>query len=120
MIPPPWRGLPRLALRDGTRSAGVRAAAEEAPVAITYNGETHAVLMATPADLEDLGLGFTLTEGLAASLEEIEGPETVAHEHGLEVRMWLPPERLARRRRSIVGPTGCGLCGIERDRKSVV
>ena len=92
-----------------------RALAEEVPVALVYNGVTQAVMMATPADLEDFAHGFTLTEGLArpGAIEEV---EVVAHGPGLELRMWLDPASaagLAARRRALAGPVGCGLCGIE-------
>ncbi len=89
--------------------------AEEVPVALVYNGTTQAVMMATPADLEDFALGFTATEGIAAP-DEILELEIVDHGAGREARMWLPDaaaERLGRRRRAMAGPVGCGLCGIE-------
>jgi len=89
--------------------------AEEVPVALVYNGTTQAVMMATPADLEDFAVGFTATEGIAAPVEILE-LEIVDHGAGREARMWLPEAaaaRLARRRRAMAGPVGCGLCGIE-------
>jgi FdhD protein len=92
-----------------------RPLAEEVPVALVYNGTTQAVMMATPADLEDFAIGFTLTEGIAAPGEILE-LEIVDHGAGREARMWLPEgaaERLARRRRAMAGPVGCGLCGID-------
>lgn len=100
---------------DG-RAEIARALPEEAPVALVYHGESHAVMMATPADLEDLALGFSLTEGFAARAEEVEETEIVAHGGGMEARMTLSApaaDRLAARRRSMAGPVGCGLCGIE-------
>ena len=92
-----------------------RPLAEEVPVALVYNGTTQAVMMASPADLEDFAVGFTVTEGIAAP-EEILELEIVDHGAGREARMWLPDaaaERLARRRRAMAGPVGCGLCGID-------
>jgi FdhD protein len=94
---------------------GRRDVPEEIAVALTYDGVTQAVMMATPADLKDFGLGFTLTEGIAApgavqSVEVDEGPA------GIDLRLWLAPgagAELAARRRSRAGPVGCGLCGIE-------
>jgi len=73
-------------------------------------------MMATPRDLEDFGLGFSLTEGLIETPAEIEEIEIVRHARGVEVRMWLVRDRfetLDRRRRHIAGPVGCGLCGLE-------
>jgi FdhD protein len=92
-----------------------RALPEEVPVALVYNGSTQAVMMATPADLEDFAVGFTLTEGIAKA-DEIGDLEIVEHGTGIEARIWLPEARagaLDARRRSNVGPVGCGLCGID-------
>lgn len=89
---------------------------EETPVALVYDGATHAVMMATPADLEDFAVGFSVTEGIVASRAEIRELEIVAHDNGLEARMWLVPSsgrKHVERRRRITGPTSCGLCGVE-------
>jgi FdhD protein len=94
---------------------GARTLPEEAAVALSYDGVTQAVMMATPADLEDFARGFTLTEGLADPAA-ITGIEAVAVEEGIDLRLWLAPGAgagLAARRRSMAGPVGCGLCGIE-------
>lgn len=88
----------------------------EVAIALVYDGTTHAVMMATPANLEDFGVGFSLSEGIVAAPEEIESLEIVEHAEGIEIRMWLAKGRgidLARRRRQITGPTGCGLCGVD-------
>jgi FdhD protein len=93
-----------------------RNVAEEKPIALSYCGSTHAVMMATPADLEDFGVGFSTTEGVVERAEQISRIEVIESELGIEVRMWLDPDRekfLAFRRRTIAGPVGCGLCGIE-------
>ncbi len=85
-------------------------------MALVYDGSTEAVMLATPKDLEDFALGFSLTEGMIASKNDIRSLEVLAVEGGMEARMWLSPERsraAAARRRSRMGPTGCGLCGVE-------
>lgn len=89
--------------------------AEETAIAISYDGSTQAVLMGSPADLEDFAYGFSLTEGIATP-DEIEAvtPERVAQ--GIDLRIWLARDagqRFIGRRRRTVGPVGCGLCGVE-------
>jgi FdhD protein len=99
---------------DWTRD--LRAVAEECPVALVYDGTTIAVLMATPADLADLAVGFSLTEGIIKDSSEIEDLNVIPGSAGIELRIWLRPDsgrRLKERQRRLVGPTGCGLCGIE-------
>lgn len=99
---------------DGAR-ATTRDLPEETAVALSYNGSTRAVMMATPADLEDFARGFTLTEGIAA-VDEIERITPVETELGIDLQIWLTSAaagREAHRRRSMAGPVGCGLCGIE-------
>jgi len=88
---------------DGTRRAISREWVPESPVALEFNGLSYAVMMATPADLEDFGLGFSLSEGIAAAPGDIRDVEVARSELGVEVRMWLAAERaerLAARRRS--------------------
>ncbi|KGB82027.1 formate dehydrogenase [Rhodovulum sp. NI22] len=107
---------PSLAVARGVARPGTRAVAEEVPVALSYNGTTQAVMMASPADLEDFAAGFTLSEEIVNDLSEIESLTIAAHPNGIEVQMWLAPgaeARLARRRRHMAGPVGCGLCGID-------
>lgn len=112
-LPPASVQMSRL---DHLRKRSLRALAEECPVALVYQGTTIAVVMATPADLIDLAVGFSLTEGIINSPKEIEDLDVVLHAAGIELRMWLAAgseQRLRARRRQLVGPTGCGLCGIE-------
>ena len=97
-------------------SHGKRSVPEEAAVAFSYDGGTYAVMMATPQDLDDFALGFSLTEGIVAGPADIRQLDVVEFEAGIELRMWLAEPRgaaLIERRRHIAGPTGCGLCGIE-------
>ena len=108
--------LPRRRWTQGAAEAGDRLVAEETAVAIVHDASSTAVLMATPADLVDLAVGFTLTEGLIDHPDEIRSVEEVPGRNGVEVRVWLPQDRgarLAARRRRMAGPTGCGLCGVE-------
>ena len=89
---------------------------EETAVALTYNRTTHAVMMATPADLEDFAAGFSLAEGIIDRAADIEELDIVPAALGVELRMWIAPERmgaLERRKRHSAGPTGCGLCGMD-------
>jgi FdhD protein len=105
-----------IAWRGGHATPTSRLVAEEAAVAFSYNGSTHAVMMATPANLEDFAVGFTLTEGIVEHASSIESVELMESELGIEVRMWLEGDRAANltaRRRAMSGPVGCGLCGIE-------
>lgn len=90
--------------------------ADEVPVALAYNGRSHAVLMATPADLADLGLGFSLSEGIVAAAAEVRGLRVVAAGIGKGVAMTVPAERaeaLAGRRRAMEARSSCGICGVE-------
>jgi FdhD protein len=93
-----------------------RLVAEEKAIALSYNGSSYAVMMATPADLSDFGFGFTLTEGIVKRADEIVSIEPIETDLGVEIRIWLNETRtksLFVRRRAILGPVGCGLCGIE-------
>lgn len=90
--------------------------AVETPVALVYNGLSHAVMMASPQDLEHFALGFTLSEGIAADAAEVYDIEVKPACQGLEVRVELSARRFAElkaRRRQLAGRTGCGLCGVE-------
>src|SRR6202165_4700953 len=112
----PARIVHRQIWREGGLSVGRRSIPEETAVALTYNGGTYAVMMATPQDLEDFAVGFSLNEGIISSSADIDSLDIVHLDDGVELRMWLSKpkaDRLQERRRHIAGPTGCGLCGIE-------
>jgi FdhD protein len=112
----PVRTVDRKVWRDGSLNEGTRAVPEETALALTYNGGTYAVMMGTPQDLRDFAVGFSLSEGVIQSPDEIESFEVVDLDDGIELRMWLQStkaDRLSERRRHIAGPTGCGLCGID-------
>ena len=90
--------------------------AEETAVALVYNGVSHAVMMATPCDLEDFARGFSLSERIVETPSEIFDIEVEPVGRGLEVRLRIAGQRMAglqERRRSLAGRTGCGLCGVE-------
>lgn len=90
--------------------------AEETPVALLYNGLPHVVMMATPADLHDFAVGFSLSEGIVETADEVEVIDMLQRERGLALHLAIPSARfeaLQTRRRTLVGRTGCGLCGAE-------
>jgi len=92
--------------------------AEEVPVALVYNGEPHAVMMATPEALEDFARGFTLTEEIVGQPEEIGtiNVRPLRERSGYQIDLGIPPARavsLARRQRHLEGRSGCGLCGAQ-------
>lgn len=115
-LPEPVRDVMRAAWRGDAVTRSTRAIPEETPVALTYNRSAYAVMLATPADLEDFALGFSLTEGIVQSIADIEELDIVPAETGIELRMWLAPEladSMMQRQRRLAGPSGCGLCGLE-------
>ncbi|MCA6110270.1 formate dehydrogenase accessory sulfurtransferase FdhD [Bradyrhizobium cenepequi] len=112
----PVTSAERQVWRDGSLSEGTRQIPAETALALTYNGGTYAVMMGTPQDLRDFAIGFSLSEGIVQSSDEIETFDVIELDDGIELRMWLAPDKAAQineRRRHIAGPTGCGLCGID-------
>ncbi len=106
----------RIAWREEVLPGTHREVPEEEAIAITYNGSSHAVMMATPDDLEDFAIGFSLTERIIVDPEDVHSLEIVAFPTGVEARLWIDDRRarrLSERRRSLAGPTGCGLCGVD-------
>lgn len=102
--------------RDNGARKGMRIIPEETALALTYNGGTHAVMMGTPLNLRDFAVGFSLSEGIVQSPDDICSLDIVPLDDGIELRMWLEPtkaDRLNERRRHIAGATGCGICGID-------
>lgn len=113
----PLASTTRIARRATGTAAAARMVPEETPVALSYNGTAHAVMMASPADLEDFALGFSLTEGIVSGPGEIEAVDIVADAGaGIDIQIRLRDianTRFEARRRRLAGPVGCGLCGIE-------
>lgn len=100
--------------RDGIQTCQDDYIAEEAPVALMYNGEPHVVMLATPLDLEDFALGFSLTENIVADRQEVSSIRVYQRSEGIEVRLRIPEvrcETAAAKGRNLTGRTGCGLCG---------
>lgn len=92
------------------------ALAEEVPVALVFNGISHAVMMASPVHLEDFALGFALSEGLIDQATQLFGVEVIHQRNGIELQLDVAAQteaRLKERRRSMAGRTGCGVCGAD-------
>ncbi|KNE26370.1 formate dehydrogenase accessory sulfurtransferase FdhD [Achromobacter spanius] len=90
--------------------------AEETPVALEFNGISHATMLATPADLEDFAVGFSLSEGIIDSVSDVRGIDVLPQCDGIVVQVEISSAcevRLKTRRRAMAGRTGCGLCGVE-------
>ena len=110
------RLLPVRGVRAGAAFAVQDWVADEVPVALEFNGISHAVMLTTPLDLEDFALGFSLSEGILDNPQELYGCEESRSELGLTLHLHVASAAFARlkeRRRSLTGRTGCGLCGTE-------
>lgn len=115
-LPAPTVDAHCIAQRGPLATETSRCVPEETAIALTFNGSTHAVMMATPSDLEDFAVGFSLTEGVIEDAAEIDSLDVITTGLGVEVRVWLNEARgkaYVGRKRSMAGPTGCGLCGVE-------
>jgi len=115
-LPEPASPLRCISREPGGLSHRSRTLPEETPVAFVYQGTGEAVMLATPADLEDFAVGFSFTEGLIQSMSDIRELDVLAGVLGIELRLWLTEARAAAHRlraRHRAGPTGCGLCGVE-------
>ena len=101
---------------DGSRREQSWRLAEEVPAAVLYNGQFFAVMMVTPADLEDFAIGFTVTEGIVQTTDEIAGARVAEMADGFALNIKIAPERMAgieTRRRVLTGRSGCGICGAQ-------
>ncbi|WP_020167666.1 MULTISPECIES: formate dehydrogenase accessory sulfurtransferase FdhD [Methylotenera] len=102
--------------RGGVLTDATDKVAEEVPIALIYNGISHVVMLATPADLTDFALGFSLSEGIFRDKSDLYDVDIVPQAQGIELQMDVATEcfvQLKQRRRNLTGRTGCGLCGAE-------
>jgi len=114
--PPVSRQVDIVRIRDGERVAQTDALAEETAIALEFNGIGYATMLATPADLEDFAVGFSLSEGVVKDVREIRGVDILPGCDGIVVQVEIATERevgMKARRRAMAGRTGCGLCGVE-------
>jgi FdhD protein len=112
----PLLELPVRRWQDGETTERVETVVEEVPVAMVYNGLPHAVMMATPQDLEDFALGFSITEELIGSKADLQRTECIRYSRGIEIQMTVSAaceEAIAARTRRLTGRTGCGICGAD-------
>lgn len=110
------RAVPATVVRDGSGTPVTECVPEEVPVAFEYNGISHAVMLATPADLEDFALGFSLTEGLIDAPADLIDVDVEHRPEGVVLHLRITARceaRLKDRRRNLAGRTGCGLCGTD-------
>lgn len=103
---------------DGNGASAQWHIATETPVAFVYNGRNYAVMLATPHDLEDFGVGFSMSERVINSLSQIDDLTIHQSQRGVELRFRIAPECIERldvrqTRRNLVGQAGCGICGLD-------
>ena len=111
---PPSSLIRAVRLEHGLASSVDETLAEETPVTFAYNGVSHAVMMATPSDLEDFAIGFSLTEGLIDRADEVTSIAVVRYSRGVELQLETSVEVASEtRRRRLSGRSGCGICGME-------
>ena len=104
--------------RETSVTGGTWRVPEETPVAFVYNKRNYAVMLASPADMEDFAVGFSLTERVVDTADEIASVDIHMSERGIELHLAIAPEKLERfdirqQRRNLVGRAGCGVCGLE-------
>ena len=110
------KNLPILRHRQNTQQACLDDVAEEFPVALVYNGISHAVMMLSPCDLKEFAIGFTLSEGIVAGYADIYDLDVVFYQDSAEIQIRIAQAafvRLKQHRRTLAGRTGCGVCGTE-------
>lgn len=116
-LPPPTSGSVSVSRwHDEAVSAAIDTLAEEIPVALCYNGISHMVMMASPCELEDFALGFSLSEGILEHPDELYSIEIRPRAEGIEIDLSIAARReqgLNQRKRNLTGRTGCGLCGTD-------
>ncbi|TXG00003.1 formate dehydrogenase accessory sulfurtransferase FdhD [Massilia arenae] len=108
--------VPASSWHDGLIEDGSELLAEEVPVALVFNGISHAVMLASPQDLEDFAVGFSLSERIVRAAQDVREVEVEAGPHGIALAIDIAPGAMARlkaTRRARLGQTGCGLCGID-------
>jgi FdhD protein len=96
--------------------------AEEVPISLVYNGLPHVVMLATPTDLEEFAIGFSITEGIIKSPHELLSTRIYNRSNGIEVQLKIPDYRfqcVADKGRNLTGRTGCGLCGASTLRQAI-
>lgn len=114
MSHPPSHRVHTQRIDGGHRHEQEESLAAETAIALVYNGLSHAVMMATPIDLEDFAVGFSITEGIVAEISRVSIVDITETEHGISVQMRIPQadyDRIVERSRNLTGRTGCGLCG---------
>lgn len=115
-MPAPAQSRPVLRMRAGELAHVDDMLVDEVPIALVYNGISHAVMMATPTHLDEFALGFSLSEGIIAAPGQCYGIDVERDAAGIAVQIDIATSAfvaLKERRRSLAGRTGCGLCGVD-------